>query len=685
MIPPSLEKDPGRLEHLDLPVMTDGQLRDAVENLRDGFLLYDRHERVVFHNRRLIELYPVLEAIAPLRGRSMAELIEAVGPMLATERFAEEAAARIAQRRAEWSQSAGTPYTLVLKDGRRILVGERAAANGGRVVVHTDVTAEKQAEMRLVEAIESLHNGFVLFDADDRLVLANEPLRRMFPAQAAIMVPGAHIDDIVRAGVEGGDYRNFGELGRSDAGQADLAEGEFEAIYRRHREGVRDGIERQLRDGRWIVVHQAVTPSGLRVGLRTDVTLLKERERELAAAHADLQRMAEELRLARERAEAADRAKTEFLAIVGHELRTPFTGIRGMADLLADAPLGPEHRRYLDAMRRSTASLLEMLDQILDFSQVELGRIERYDAAFDPAALAVESVALFQALALEKGLGLRVAPARGLPASVVGDEGKTRQILLNLLSNAVKFTDSGSVTVSAALVPDPRADGQLLRYEVADTGIGMSPEATASLFQPFRQLDSRRPRGRGGSGLGLAICKRLANALGGDVSVASAVGEGTRFWFTVAVQPADRATGEQGAPPETEMAAPTPDARRVLVVEDDTTSRLLVSALLTQWGYAVVEAGDGGAALAALAAERFAAVLMDVHLPVLDGPGAVRCLRAGSGPNRAVPVIGLSGESNAARLADCAAAGFSWMLGKPFDLPVLRAAVARAVAEGAAV
>src|SRR5690606_26100655 len=126
----------------------------------------------------------------------------------------------------------------------------------------------------------------------------------------------------------------------------------------------RDGVERQLHDGRWIVVHQAVTPSGLRVGLRTDVTLLKERERELAAAHADLQRMAEELRLARERAEAADRAKTEFLAIVGHELRTPFTGIRGMADLLADAPLGPEHRRYLDAMRRSTASLLGMLDQI---------------------------------------------------------------------------------------------------------------------------------------------------------------------------------------------------------------------------------------------------------------------------------------------------------------------------------
>lgn len=310
--------------------------------------------------------------------------------------------------------------------------------------------------------------------------------------------------------------------------------------------------------------------------------------------------------------------------MVGHELRTPFTGIRGMADLLADAPLGAEHRRYLEAMRRSTGSLLGMLDRIIDYSQGELGHIERHDSVFEPALLASESAALFQALALERGLALAVACDTDLPERLVGDEGKTRQILLNLVSNAVKFTDAGSVEISVSAAPQDA--GVDLRYEVRDTGIGMTREAVGRLFEPFRMIDGRR-RLRGGSGLGLAISKRLAEALGGSMGVWSQPGVGTRFWFTVFAQAAVAPRVPDGSLPDVTAAG-----RAILLAEDDPTSRLLLATLLGQWGYDVVEAADGQAALAALAGQVFAAVVMDVNMPVMDGVDAVRRLRAGDGP-----------------------------------------------------
>ncbi|BBK39468.1 hypothetical protein STAQ_45460 [Allostella sp. ATCC 35155] len=644
----------------DAPAIPEGRLRDAVENLRDGFLLYDADERVVFHNRRLLEIYPVLDQLAPLAGRTMPELVRTVAPMVAGT-GEEDARRLIERRREEWPARIGSPYTLDLVDGRRILVGERSTADGGKVVIHTDVTAEKQAELRLVEAIEGLDNGFILFGADDRVILANDTFRRMFPGQADIIVPGTHVEEMLQAGMRSGDYRNFAPEESNDPA----------AILRRYRDGTREGVERQLADGRWIVIHQVSTPSGLRVGLRTDVTLLKERERELALAHADLQRrseelrrMADELQAARERAEAADRAKTEFLAVVSHELRTPFTGILGMADLLADAPLGPDHRRYLDAMRRSTASLLGMLDQILDYSQVELGGIERHDTIFVPGRLAGEAASLFRALALEKDLDLRVEIDPGLPAAVLGDEGKTRQILLNLVSNAIKFTDAGSVTIRVSA--DPWPDGMGLRHDVVDTGIGMTAGAQARLFSPFRQIDGD-PRLRGGTGLGLSICKRLAEALGGEVGVESRSGGGSRFWFTVAVQPM----------PDAPVEAPVPVARPVLVVEDDSTTRLLIATLLQRWGFRVAEAADGRTALAALAREPFALVLTDVNLPEIDGPEMARSLRQGGGPNRDVPLIGLSADL--AWVAANRDGDYRQVLGKPFEIDQLRAAVAAAL------
>ncbi|WP_374441879.1 PAS-domain containing protein [Stella sp.] len=643
--------------------VTDAQILDAVENLRDGFLLYDAAERVLFHNRRILELYPVLVELLPLEGRTMAELVDRVAREVVGGDD-EKRRALIARRRQEWSLPAGSPYTLELVDGRHILVGERATADGGKVVIHTDVTAQKQAELRLIEAIESLDNGFVLIDGDDRVILANDPVRRMFPGQAPTIVPGASIRAIVEAGMRAGDYRNFPEEERRDP----------EAILRRHREGAREGAERQLPDGRWIVIHQARTPSGLKVGLRTDITLLKERERDLAAAHAalqrrsdELERMADELRAARERAEAADRAKTEFLAMVSHELRTPFTGILGMADLLADAPLAPEHRRYLDAMRRSTASLLGMLDQILDYSQVELGGIERHDTSFDPRRLAGEAAALFRALALDKRLDLRVEFAPDLPAAVTGDEGKTRQVLLNLVSNAIKFTDRGSVAIRVSAEPWP--DGLGLRIEVADTGIGMSAHAQARLFAPFRQIDGD-PRRRGGSGLGLSICKRLAEALGGTVGVESRSGGGSRFWFTTAVRAAPTVHPGEAAPPVLEG--------RALVVEDDPTTRLLLVTLLQRWGLDVSEAPDGAAALALLGDRAFAVLLIDANLPLLSGPSVVARLRAAPGPSRDVPVIGLSADS-AWRTA-AGPSGYVRLLAKPFEIDELRTTLAAALA-----
>ena len=667
----------GVTEDVTDQVMAERRLRDAVESLRDGFMLFDRHDRVVLHNRRFLEIYFYLAPLAPLEGRTFQEMLQASRDWRRSVSPEAELDAYLSQRLAHWRSFSETPLELPLPDGGWVLVSERPTADGGVVAVHTDITAQKQAESRLVEAIESIDQGFVLFDENDRLVLWNSKLLEMFPGTAASMFRGALLRDVVRAGAASGDYQ----------WECDSLETAVEEIQRVYASGTTEGIERQLRDGRWILFSQHVTESGYQVGLRTDITHQKQRQMQLTEVRdrlqqqtADLIRLTNDLRHARHRAEEANSAKSQFLAMISHELRTPFTGIRGMADLLAATPLNGEQGRYLDVMRRSIDRLLALLDQILDFSRIEAGRMEVEETPMSPARVIEDAATMFRPTALSKRIILDIAVAPDVPSRVLGDPQKTNQILANLIGNAVKFTERGTVTIGVTLVR--AGDRDMLRWRVTDTGIGLASEQIRRLFEPFSQADNSTTRRFGGTGLGLAISKRLAEAMGGEIGVDSRIGSGSSFWFTTPARApaAGGRAGEADIPaagtaPGAGTGHRATGARRVLIAEDDTINQMLIETMLKQWGYDTRVVSDGIEALDALRHESFDVVLMDVNMPHLDGPGAVRVLRAEGGPPASLPVFAITADTLPEHLERYRGAGFDDVLTKPIDWKRLRSLI----------
>ncbi len=650
----------------------EARLRDAIDSLRDGFVLFDRDDRVVLHNSRFLEFYPYLRAMLPLEGRTFQECLLASREWRRDVMPEDEIEHYFRSRLAHWRDGTYAAFEQKVPGDRWVLVSERPTAEGGIVGIHTDITAQKQAEIRLVDAIESIDQGFILADTDDRVILSNRRIRELFPSIGGQMVPGAEMRDLIVACAESGDFRT------------DLPVQEtVEMVYRLYRTGTVEGMERQLRDGRWILFSQHVTPNGLRVGLRSDITLLKVRQQQLTEIRdhlqrqaAELMRMTGDLRLARQRAEDASRAKSQFLAMISHELRTPFTGIRGMADLLAETGLAAEQVRYLDVMRRSIDRLLTLLDQVLDFSRIEAGRIDLTDVRMSPARLVADAVATFAPGAEAKGIAFDVAIAPDVPAEVMGDPAKTTQVLANLVGNAVKFTEAGAVTISLSVECD--GDRAFLDWTVEDTGIGLSPNEIARLFEPFTQADDSTSRRFGGTGLGLAISKRLAEAMGGSIGVASTAGRGSRFWFRTLLRPAQPLAGDAAGVAAAETTPPPAMAgsggpRRVLVAEDDAINQMLIDTMLKRWGYDTVVAGDGRTALERLGEGGFDAVLMDVNMPVMDGPTAVRRMRANGGGDATLPVFALTADVLPEHISRFREAGFTDVLTKPVDWARLRA------------
>ncbi|MCC7274784.1 MAG: PAS domain-containing protein [Alphaproteobacteria bacterium] len=665
----------GVAEDITDRVVAEERLRAAVEGMRDGFILFDRDDRIVLYNSRFLEMYDYLKDHLPMEGRTFQDNIVASREWRRQFMSEEEVDAYVAARLAHWRSGGETPLEQRLPDGRWVLVSERPTADGGIVAIHTDITEQKRAEIRLVDAIESIDQGFILCDEQDRVVLTNRRIREMFPSVAPVMVPGASVRELIRLGAESGDYRR----------DAESLEQAVEALYRLYRDGTVEGIERQLRDGRWVLFSQHVTPSGLRVGLRTDITLLKARQQQLVEIRdhlqrqtAELIRMTNDLRQARQRADEANRAKSQFLAMISHELRTPFTGIRGMADLLAGTRLDPDQARYLEVMRRSFDRLLALLDQLLDFSRIEAGRVDVVESRLVPARLLADAATTFRATAAAKGIDIDIRVAPDVPREVLGDPGKINQILANLIGNAVKFTERGGVAIGVSMTGD--SDRPMLRWTVADTGIGLSEAEMARLFEPFSQADSSTSRRFGGTGLGLAISRRLAEAMGGRIGVESEVGSGSLFWFTTSLRLADRgaaAVRREGTAETAGGAGRSADGEvyRILIAEDDTINQLLIDTMLKRWGFDTVVVGDGQAALDLLRRERFDAVLMDINMPVLDGPSAVRRLRAEGGSLATLPVFALTADVVAEHVEGFRAAGFTDVMGKPIDWNRLRASL----------
>jgi PAS domain S-box-containing protein len=678
----------GALTDVTTKVIADQQMRDAIESLSDGFAWFDADDRLIMHNGRFLEFFPFLVAMGDLTGIPFIDMVRhPAGEMC----HMPDAEAYVADRMKQHRE--GGSFELPLFNDGWVRVSERRTGDGGIVSIWSDITELKRAQQRLLDAVAAMQEGFLLVDPDDRIILTNQRCRDMYEIAGHLLEPGGSYEEFLRFGAEHGQF--IDAIGRSEDYIQDVM-----TLLHSQRD-VR--IERELPGGRWVLISQRRMSDGSVVSIRTDLTAQKRRETELEAAHDQLEQqastlvdLAEKLEEARLGAVEASRAKTRFLAHMSHELRTPLNAVLGFTRLMDDelfGPIGvPKYKEYIGLIHESGAHLLSLINDVLDLSKVEAGRMELDRRLVSVAELTASSTRLMEGLAKDRQIKLLVQVMPDCPA-IYGDERSLKQIVINLLSNALKFTQAGGrVTLSIAR----REDGGS-SVTVADTGIGMTADDIVKALDPFGQVDGEIARQHHGTGLGLPLVKAMAEAHGGHLTVNSEPGIGTTITVHLPGEAADHATGvdqagHQALPVEEDIATTYVDlaesfadpeyrapadltfmsrCRRVLLAEDNPVNQRLIIDILKDLPIEVDCVADGEQAVRQVQAAAYDLILMDIQMPRMGGVEATQRIRSSGHASRDLPIIAVTAHATDGDQARFMAAGMDDYLAKPIDISAL--------------
>ncbi len=657
-----------RRQHERLLIERTRQLEAVVANIDQGVTVVDADAHIVIVNDGFMRMY----GFPPELRRPGALVADFIRNRIEREAFRQGERTLVGgQDIEEYVQARLTEVRMRpsgiteehLDDGRIVEMSSSRLPDGSVVNAYRDVTA-KRAEQVLLElrtrqleaVLANIDQGVFVVDPDMRIVMVNDGFLRMLDLPPEIAMPGTPIEDILR------HHMSRGLVWLNGAGVGD----DVEVMVRERMAHIRTTPstvrEDHLSDGRIIEVRRARLRDNGLVSTYRDVTE-RHRQQEMLRRHRDelealVESQTRDLRISKERAEAAARAKSDFLAVMSHEIRTPMNGVLGMARLLMRSGLTPQQRDYAGTILSSGEFLLSILNDILDFSKFEAGGVEIETIDFDLGRLVSDIHSLMEPRATEKGLVLSTRVAPDLPPYLRGDPTRLRQVLINLIGNAVKFTDAGGIELS--LAPRMGAAGPLLHVAVTDSGIGMTADVQARLFAEFSQGDSSITRRYGGTGLGLAISRRIVEAMGGEIGVWSEPGAGSRFWFTIAlaegVEPVRETRGTTQLPP-----------LHILLAEDNPTNQRVAMLMLTQDGHRVTLAGDGREAVMAAAAGGVDLVLMDMQMPRMDGIEATRRIRSLPPPEGRVPILAMTANAMSTDIERCFAAGMDGHVAKPFD------------------
>ena len=588
---------------------------------------------------------------------------------LARERRARLQAERLLAQRSEELYSANKKLAEHAHALSHTVIAQReenAALIGRstRTQAALEVATEKAviAERRLWDALSAVEDGFAIFDRDWRLVVANPAWMGAFDGVVDV-APGASYEAILRIAVEEGLIDLQGE-DADDWVDRMIARWEGASIAQ---------TDIRLFNGIYVRLIDKRTPQGDMVSLSLDITDTIRREGELERA--------------RDRAEAATRAKSAFLANMSHEIRTPMNGVVAMAGHLREMNLTEDQRLYAETIQNSGEALLAIINDILDYSKIDAGKMILHEESFDLRHLIDEIFRLMRPGLEGKDLRLILDYDMFLPARLIGDPGRVRQILTNLIGNAVKFTESGHVTVRAVGVPDPKQPALLpVRIVVEDTGIGIAPEMQSHIFGEFNQVEAQATRRFDGTGLGLAITRQLVALMRGEIWLESRLGVGSSFGLSL-VFGSDPA-GLVETAPAIALAAPPKRRLHVLAAEDNKTNQLVFRAMLKTIDLNLELVENGALCLESYHRARPDLILTDISMPEMDGLALARAVRAHEGefdlPR--LPIIAMTAHAMESDRTRILAAGIDECLTKPLDKTQLLAAIGRyAPPEGAMV